>query len=231
MGYVPRSRVAAKAALNLTVTPVVGDANSSIVVPRFTRFLSETKDGVNYVFVNPSARIVSKNTSTGLFNVENLEVKEGQPVTLSFEYNTTNNPKQIFELPDLGIDTSTLQVAVQKSGQNANLETFILSQDATDVDADAAVFYLEENKNGKYQIYFGDGVIGKKITDGNIVIVSYIVTSGITANGLTSFKILDNFLNNSTIAITTVSGSSSGAAEETIDQNIVTGKQIGRAHV
>lgn len=218
LGYVPRSRVAAKAAVNLTVTPVAGDANSSIVVPRFTRFLSETKDGVNYIFVNPSARIVTKNAATGLFNVENLEIKEGQPVTLSFTYDASNNPKQVFELPDVGVDTATLQVAVQKSGQNANLETFIISQDATDVDADAAVFYLEENKNGRYQIYFGDGVVGKQLTDGNIVIVSYIVTSGINANGLSTFKLLDTFLNNSTVAITTVSSSSSGAAEETIDQ-------------
>lgn len=218
LGYVPRSRVAAKAALNLTVTPVANDSNGSIVIPRFTRFLSETKDGVNYVFVNPSSRTVSKNTSTGLFSIENLEVKEGQPVSLSFTFDETNNPKQVFELPDVGIDTSTLQVSVQNSGQNATLEAFNLAQDATDVNATAAVYYLEENKNGKYQIYFGDNVIGKKLTNGNIVIVSYVVTSGTTANGLSSFKILDNFLSGSSINVSTVSASTSGAFEETIDQ-------------
>lgn len=218
LGYVPRSRISAKATLNLTVTPTTNDANGSIVIPRFTRFLSETKDGVNYIFVNPSTRTVSKNTVTGLFNVENLEIKEGQPVSISFTYDSTNNTKQVFELPDIGIDTSTLTVAVQQSGQNSNLENYIISQDATNVDANAAVYYLEENKNGKYQIYFGDGVIGKKLTDGNIVIVSYIIANGTAANGLTSFRLLDTFLAGSSVAITTVSASTSGAFEESIDQ-------------
>lgn len=218
LGYTPRSRVASKAAIDLTITPVPNDSNSSIIIPRFTRFISETKDGVNYIFVTPSARIVSKNATTGLFNVENLEIKEGQPVTFSYTYNSQTNQKQVFELQDVGIDTSTLFVAVQKSSQNANLETFILAQDATDVDENAPVYYLEENKNGRYQIYFGDDVIGKKLSDGNIVIVSYVVTSGLTANGLKSFRLLDNILNNATTTVTLRSESSAGALEETIDQ-------------
>lgn len=218
LGYTPRSRVAAKAAVDLTITPVANDSNSSIVIPRFTRFISETKDGTNYIFVTPSARIVSKNTTTGLFNVENLEIKEGQPVTFSYTYNSQTNPNQVFELQDNGIDTSTLFVAVQKSTQNANLETFVLAQDATDVDETAAVYYLEENKNGRYQIYFGDDVIGKKLSDGNIVIVSYVVTSGLSANGLKSFRLLDSILTNTTTTVTLRSESSAGALAETIDQ-------------
>jgi hypothetical protein len=218
LGYTPRSRVAAKAAVDLTITPVANDSNSSIVIPRFTRFISETKDGTNYIFVTPSARIVSKNTTTGLFNVENLEIKEGQPVTFSYTYNSQTNPNQVFELQDSGIDTSTLFVAVQKSTQNANLETFVLAQDATDVDETAAVYYLEENKNGRYQIYFGDDVIGKKLSDGNIVIVSYVVTSGLSANGLKSFRLLDSILTNTTTTVTLRSESSAGALAETIDQ-------------
>lgn len=218
LGYTPRSRVASKAAVDLTVTPVANDSNSSIIIPRFTRFISETKDGINYIFVTPSARIVSKNTTTGLFNVENLEIKEGQPVTFSYTYNSQTNPNQVFELQDSGIDTSTLFVAVQKSTQNANLETFILAQDATNVDEAAAVYYLEENKNGRYQIYFGDDVIGKKLFDGNIVIVSYVVTSGLSANGLKSFRLLDSILTNTTTTVTLRSESSAGAIAETIDQ-------------
>ena len=218
LGYTPRSRVSSKAAVDLTITPVANDSNSSVVIPRFTRFVSETKDGVNYIFVTPSSRIVSKNTTTGLFNVENLEIKEGQPVTFTYTYTSDTNPKQVFELQDVGIDTSTLVVAVQKSAQNANLETYILAQDATDVDENALVYYLEENKNGRYQIYFGDDVIGKKLSDGNIVIVSYVVTTGISANGLKSFRLLDNVLNGSTITVTLRSESTSGAPEETIDQ-------------
>ena len=218
LGYTPNSRVAPQAYVNILFTPAVNDANSAIAIPRFTRFASETKDGINYVFVNPATYIATKNASSGLFEVNNLQIKEGQPISISFSYDQQTNSKQVFELPDTGIDTSTIQIIVQKSAQNVNRETYILSQDATNVDANAAVYYLEENKNGKYQIYFGDGIIGKKLINGNIVIVSYIVTNGDAANGLATFKIIDNVLPGSSAAITTVSASTSGAMEETIDQ-------------
>ncbi len=217
LGYVPRSRVAAKAVIDLTITPVANDSNSAITIPRFTRFVSESKDGINYIFVNPSARVVSKNTITGLFNVDNLEIKEGQPNAITFTYDAQINPKQYFELPDVGIDTSTIQVTVQRSAENANQESYILAQDATDVNENAAVYYIEENKNGKYQIYFGDDVVGKKLTEGNIVIVSYIVTSGLTANNLKEFKPVDVILNGATVTVTLESESTSGAAEEDIE--------------
>jgi hypothetical protein len=218
LGYTPRSRVSSRAALNLTIAPVAGDSNSSIIIPRFTRFVSETKDGVNYIFTTSSSRIVTKNVSTGLFVAQNVEIKEGQPVTFTFTYNSQTNPRQVFELPDIGIDTSTIEVVVQNSDQNANQETYILAQDATDVDPDALVYYLDENKNGRYQIYFGDGIIGKKITEGNIVIVSYLVTTGQNANNLKDFRLLDNILTGATTTISLVAESSSGAPEETIDQ-------------
>ena len=94
LGYTPRSRVASRAALNLTITPTAGDSNSSIIIPRFTRFVSETKDGVNYIFTNPNSRVVTKNTSTGLFVAQNLQIKEGQPVSFTFNYNSQTNPRQ-----------------------------------------------------------------------------------------------------------------------------------------
>jgi hypothetical protein len=218
LGYTPNSRVAPQAYINMVLTPVANDANGAIAIPRFTRFASETKDGVNYVFVNPSTYVSTKNAASGLFEVNNLIIKEGQPISISFTYDEQTNTKQSFELPDLGIDTSTIQVYVQTSAQNANRETFTLSQDATNVDSEATVYYLEENKNGKYQIYFGDGVIGKKLTNGNIVIVSYVVTNGTAANGLTTFKLLDNVLPGANVVVTTVGESTSGAMEETIDQ-------------
>lgn len=218
LGYVPRSRVASRALIDLTVTPVANDSNSSITIPRFTRFVSETKDGINYVFVNPSARIVTKNTVTGLFNVDNLEIKEGQPNSITFTYDSQTNPKQYFELPDEGIDTSTIQVSVQRSAENANQQSYILAQDATDVDENANVYYIEENKNGKYQIYFGDDVVGKALTEGNIVIVSYIITTGINANNLKEFRPLDTILNGASVAISLQSESTSGAPEEDIEK-------------
>jgi hypothetical protein len=216
LGYTPGSRVASQATINVAFQEVSGGANSAMTLPRFTRFVTSPKDGKSYVFVNTETRVVSKNNA-GYFNFEGVKLKEGQPVGYTFTYDSTNNPKQIFELPDAGIDLDTLVVQVQRSNQNANLETFVLAEDATEVLTDSPVYYVEENRNGKYQIYFGDGVIGKQLVQGNIVIVSYIVTSGDAANGIRVFRLADNVKPGSTPTITLLTESSAGRLEESIE--------------
>jgi len=217
LGYTPGSRVASQAQINVAFQEVSGGSNSALSIPRFTRFISTPKDGVSYTFVSAEDRVATKN-ATGTFVFSNLTIKEGQPLGYTFTYDSATNPKQIFELPDAGIDISTLQVQVQNSVQNANLETFVVAQNSTEVVSDSAVYYIEENRNGKYQIYFGDNILGKKLVDGNIVIVSYIVTSGDAANGIKQFKLSDNILNSVTPTISLVIPSNSGRLEESIDE-------------
>lgn len=216
LGYTPRSRVGSRALINVTFQEVTGGSNSAVTIPRFTRFGSVPKDGVNYVFVTTENRVATKNNA-GYFVFDNLEIKEGQPNSYTFIYDSSTNQKQIFELPDSGIDTSTLRVQVQESAQSIVLETFYLAEDATSVATDSKVFYLEENRNGKYQIYFGDDVVGKKLDDGNIIIVSYVITSGADANGIKTFKLIDEVLNGVTPTIVLSAESSSGQMEEGIN--------------
>jgi hypothetical protein len=216
LGYVPRSRVASQATINVAFQEVSGGSNSAMSLPRFTRFASSSKDGVNYIFVNPEQQIATINAG-GYFNFTNVKVKEGQPISYTFAFDESTNAKQMFVLPDAGIDTSTIRVQVQASAFNSTLETFELAENATEVTSTAAVYYLEENRDGKYQIYFGDDIIGKKLTDGNIVIVSYIITTGSAANGIRSFKLADTVKAGSTANVVLVSESSSGRLEEDID--------------
>lgn len=216
LGYTPRSRVASQALLAISVKEVDGGSNSAMTIPRFAKFTSSPKDGTSYTFVNVEQRVATKNNA-GYFNFENVSIKEGQPISYVFVHDEQTNEKQVFELPDVGIDTSTLLVQVQKSEQNANIETYILAEDATTVVSDAPVYYLEENRNGRYQIYFGDGVIGRKLDNGNIVIVSYIVTSGDAANGIRTFKLSDNLMPGANVSIATTTESSAGKLAETLD--------------
>lgn len=218
LGYIPRSRVASQALIDISFQEVAGGSNSAMTIPRFTRFATAAKDGVNYIFVSTEQRVASRN-SAGYFNFTDVLIKEGQPVGYTFVYNQATNPKQVFELPDDGIDTSTIQVIVQTSALNSTQENFQLATASiTQITTDAPVYYLEENRNGKYQIYFGDGVIGKSLTDGNIVIVSYIVTSGSDANGIKEFKLADtNIKAGSPYFITKKTESFSGRIEEDIN--------------
>lgn len=217
LGYTPRSRVASQALINVAFQEVVGGSNSSMTLPRFTRFTSAPKDGKSYSFVTVEQQVVSKNVG-GYFVFETVQIKEGEPVSYVFEYDAATNEKQVFELPDVGIDSATIQVQVQKGADNFSLETFELAEDATTVvSANSAVYYLEENRNGKHQIYFGDGVIGKALDDGNLVLVSYIITSGDEANGIDSFKLSSNPKPGSTGVIEVAQESSSGQLEEDIE--------------
>ena len=217
LGYTPRSRVASQATINVAFQEVVGGANSAMTLPRFTKFTSAPKDGKSYTFVTVEQRVATKNNS-GYFNFESVQIKEGNPVSYVFTFDSQTNEKQVFVLPDAGIDTSTLTVQVQKSVDNYSLETFEKAEDATAVTSDQPVYYLEENRDGKYQIYFGDGVIGKALENGNIVVVSYVVTSGDEANGIRTFNLSDNVMPGAGVTINLVTESSAGQQAETIDQ-------------
>lgn len=217
LGYTPRSSVSSKATINIAFTETTSGSypGATATLPRFSRWVSTGVDGVNYVFVNPSPIVMTK--SGGAFFSANVEIKEGTPQLYSFTYSELTNEKQVFVLPDLTIDTSTIQVQVQVSNQNISKETFTLAQDATEVEFDSKVYYLEENRNGRYQIYFGKDIIGKGLNDGNIVIVTYIATSGSdTANGIRTFKLLDTIAG-LTANTQIVSESASGDFAETIE--------------
>jgi len=216
LGYTPRSRVASQALINVSFDEVSGGSNSSMTLPRFTRFTSAPKDGKSYTFVTVEQQVESK--ANGSFAFTSVAIKEGNPVSYVFDFDSATNEKQVFELPDVGIDTLTIAVQVQKGADNFSLETFELAEDATTVvSANSAVYYLEENRNGKYQIYFGDGVIGKALDDGNLVLVSYIVTSGDEANGIDSFKLSSNPKPGSTGNVSVSQESSSGQLAEDIE--------------
>jgi len=217
LGYTPRSRVASQATINVAFEEVIGGSNSAMTLPKFAKFTSAPKDGKSYTFVNTEQRVATKNVG-GYFVFESVQIKEGNPVSYVFTYDAQTNSKQVFVLPDEGIDTSTLTVQVQKSQTNQTLTTFERAEDSTSVVSSAAVFYLEENRNGKYQIYFGDGVIGAALDNNNLVIVSYVVTSGDTANGIRTFKLADNVMPGANVTIDLGTESNAGNQAETIDQ-------------
>ena len=216
LGYTPRSRVASQALINVSFEEVSGGSNSSMTLPRYTRFTSAPKDGKAYTFITVESEVASKNAN-GWFNFTSVPIKEGEPISYVFEYDASTNEKQVFELPDEGIDTTTIQVQVQKGADNFALETFELAQDATSVVSDDPVYYVEENRNGRYQIYFGDGVIGKALDDGNLVLVSYIVTTGDEANAIDTFVLSTNPKPGANVVVEVAQESSSGQLEEGIE--------------
>jgi hypothetical protein len=218
LGYTPVSSVAPRATVNLQITRPTGDTTASLTLPRFTRLQSTPLNGISYTFVNTEAKTTNYDPTCNRFCFDNLYIYQGQPLTYTFTYNPTNNPSASFELPDDGIDTNTMEVLVQESSTSIKTERYTLSTDATTVSSNAAVYYLDETRNGKYKIYFGDGVLGKSLTSGNIVIVNYIRTDGAAANKSNAFSLVDSVGGFTTSIIYPIKAASGGTAQESISK-------------
>lgn len=212
LSYTPRSMTAAQATVNVAITKAGGDGTTILTMPRFTSFTSQALNGVAYNFVCVDSTTVS-NTGNQ-FNFTGIQIKEGQPVVKTFVVNSQTNPTQTFDLADSSIDTSTLQVVVQTSNTNLAQNTFTLAEDATAVTGQTNVYYLNIGQSGNYQVYFGDGILGTQLQDGNLVVVSYLSTSGVPANQIQTFKLQTPLLSGSTANVTTVIASSGGSDAE-----------------
>lgn len=214
LNYTPVSRRAATAIVNVVVTPPGGNTQTLLTMDRFTEFQSQAIDGVNYTFVNTSAVSVYKDG--GFFTFPLLEIKAGTPQVATFTYSAFSNPAAQFELPNDDIDTSTLLVTVQESSLNTSSQVYSLSTDITNSTANTAVYYLSPTVSNKYQLTFGDGAISKALANGNIVIASYLSTTGLDANKANSFATgsIGGFSN---VVIASVSSASGGAEREADD--------------
>lgn len=212
LNYTPRSAIAPTATIDLIVN---GVTQSSLTLPKFTSFMSEAIEGVNYNFVTADA--YTENTVGGVVTFNNITLKQGLSTTLNFTVDAINNPSYTFEIPDENVDTSTIVVTVQQSSSNAASDVFNLATDFLSVSNDSKVYFLQESLNNTYEIYFGDGVIGTQLVDGNIVNVSYVVTSGTSAADANNFVLMDTVSGYSNTSVIPVSAATSGNERETIE--------------
>ena len=216
LGYTPVSSIAPRATINLQITRPAGNTQVSLTLPRFTRLQSTPLNGVSYTFVNTQAKTVNYDPTCNRFCFDDLYIYQGQPLTYTFVYNATNNPTQSFELPDDGIDTSTLEILVQESATSLKTERFTLATDATNVTSNSSVYFIDETRNGKYKIYFGDGVIGKSLTNGNIVVANYLRTDGAAANKSNAFSLIDSVGGFTSSIVFPIKAASGGNTQESV---------------
>jgi hypothetical protein len=212
LNYVPNSATAPSATVNI----IFNNVNSaSLTLPAYSVFSSSAINGVNYTFVNTNAYTVNTVNKTATFS--NVTIKQGVPANYNFTVDSTSNPNYIFEIPDNAIDTSTLQVIVQNSSTDSTQTTFNLSSDYLGLDGTSQVYFLQEAVNGNYQIYFGDGIIGQQLVDGNIVYVGYLSTEGTGAAGANSFILLQSVSGYAATTVDSVTPATTGTNKESID--------------
>jgi hypothetical protein len=212
LNYVPKSAIAPTATINLSVT---GVTDPSLTLPKFTTFMSESIDGINYNFV--SADTYTVNTSGGSANFENITIKQGIPASVSYTVDSVANPSYTFNIPDVNVDTTTITVVIQESSSNSSSNIYNLATNFLTLTNTDKVYFLQQSINNNYQIYFGDGVLGKKLSDGNIVRISYIVTEGTAAAGANNFVLMNSISGYSTYNLTPITAATQGGGVESIN--------------
>lgn len=220
VNYVPMSKRGAEAKINVIVTPGAQEDNivNMITLDKWTNFLGADVNQVNFPFVAVHSNTAYK--SNGSFVFSNVVIRQGEVITRQFPV-LANNTSRRYQIPSANVDTSTLTVTVQESSTNTQTTEYTLASGILDLRSNSTVYFIEEDHDLKYTIYFGDDYIGKKPANGNIVQVTYLDTVGTRANSITKFAPTDGdgisgFKNN--VKITLVESATGGAEKETEDQ-------------
>ena len=232
LGYTPKSNTAAEAVLSVTFRAVAPSAELSSFGVKVTRDIefSASVDGVTYTFVPKVNRIAvrsseptlnSSNVYETLYTITDLVVVQGEQVTETFIVDSTD-PNQKFILLNETIDTSTINVLVQPNIDENTYTEFKKETDnmsLTDIDA---TYFLQESTNGRFEIYFGDNVLGKGIETGNKIIVTYLSTAGAAPNGAAAILLKKHALKDiarqgGVSNVTVVTSAVGGSDKETLD--------------
>ena len=211
LGYTPQSSTGAKANVSITVTPE--DAPASVTIDKFSQFTSSV-NGTSYTFCTSGSTTVL--ASNGAYVASGVELIQGTPLTFRYTANTSNT-EQKFLLPNANTDTDTLTVTIQESASDTNTSVYTKATDITTINSTSNVYFINEHTNGQFRVQFGDGVLGRKPTTGNIVLLKALVSEGADVNGANTFSAAGTVGGYATSQVTVSNAASGGSDRETVE--------------
>jgi hypothetical protein len=224
IGYVPRSTTSSRANISFFVdiselyTSETDSAKRPLTLTLQKGLVcsSSVFGDTNYTYSIPDGITVPIVQNIATFN--NIEVIEGTPITDNFTVDSTI-PNQKFILTNSNIDTSTINVYIRDNLQSTSFRKFIQSNNLFNVESSSKVFFIQEIEDQQYELIFGDGIFGQKLENGNIIEVTYNISSGSESNGASSFSFIGRIVDNqdrlvsSNISLITTSNVSYGGKE------------------
>ena len=195
IGYVPRSRRSARAKISFTVDGLV---ETSTITINAGLICNGAGSNTNYIFSIPED--ITTPVVNGVAEFNNVEIYEGSFVSQTFTVDTSLF-NQRYLLDNSFIDTSTIKVKVSPSVSSSTNVTYKQLDNIVGVTSTSASYLLQEIEDERYELIFGDNVIGKKLSNGNFIEVSYIVTDGREGNGASEFSFVGNITNQDGAAI------------------------------
>ncbi len=229
IGYVPRSRTAAKAQISFDITRPAGNSSVSVTLQRGL-VCTGNVNNTGYIFSIPeniTKTFIETPSGDFVASFDSIEIYEGTFLTNTFTYDGSLD--QRFLLKNSFIDTSTLNVYIKKEDEDGLGIEYSIVDNIINVDSNSRIYLLQEVQDEQYQLLFGDGLIGKKLgtetnNDGNLITANYIVTGGKEGNGVRNFAFSGrlessdgDILNVGDVSVTTVQESQNGSEIESID--------------
>lgn len=212
LGYVPRSIGSSFAYVNIQVLSPVGSP-ASLTLDRGTKFTTVINNK-QYAFTNLEAKSIAP--INGVYMFENVQLNEGTLRTFTYTVDSFDDG-QYYQIPDVNADISTLSVKVRENSASAQTDVYTLAKNFTELKSTTKAYFIQEGVDGKYEVYFGDGVIGRKLAGGNVVVLEWLSTNGAEGNGAQTFTLADTIQGNVNTVITTLNKSAGGGAGEDAD--------------
>ena len=196
LGYLPTSARSARATISATfeITNSTGRSNTELSVLKINRdFVFKFSDlGIDYRFVPDITRIVDRQrvedlgdgTYKHVYEIFDLVVVQGVEVVENYVVDTAD-PNQKFFMSNSNVDTTSLRVLIRENRESSYFEEFKLNTDTMKLSDISRTYFLQESHEEKYEVVFGDGVLGKELITGNVVSLTYLITDGAAVNGLT----------------------------------------------
>lgn len=211
LNYTPRSNRSSVAYIDIKITP--NDSPSTITIPKGTAFSARIDNDV-YTFSTDSSIIV---TAAENYTASNTAIYEGLYITEKFEVDTSIDGQK-FILNNQNIDTESLSVTIQNSVGDTTNSSFTQAYSFLGLNSSSEVFFVQASSKNRYELVFGDGVIGKALINGNVISATYRLSKAEAPNGANEFKPTASISGypTSVIDITTVTPAYSGAERESL---------------
>ena len=191
IGYLPRSRKSARSSISFFINTTEIIPQPSIITLKKGTVATTAGSFGNQSYVFSILEDISVPVYNNIATFTDIPIYEGTLLNTNFTY-STKNPNQKFILPNVGIDTDLISVNV-KTNEQATAKTKYSAQNSIfDINGGSRVYYLSEIEDERYQIFFGDGIFGASLEEGNFVDVDYVVSSGDTGNGVAQMTFAGN---------------------------------------
>ena len=210
LNYVPKSETSAKGVVNIEIFPA--NTPASIVMPKHTTFTTSVEQNTYTFTTNEGQTIVAD--SKGRYLANNVDIFEGEVVRELFQVNTANTDQR-FVLSNEEIDTNSLSIKITTSATDTSNAEWSSSLSTIGLSGSSNVYFIVPAEGNKYEVQFGDGVIGNKLINGNIVEATYRKCNANAANEASVFTLLDDIQGYSNVVVTTVTNASGGGPRET----------------